>query len=1302
MPPRDHSSPLREAMSTPARAPRVRRASAPRAKKPALPKGSTSPKLKPNKGNPEGSLLVPNPSGPVEYADIDPDTGLIKGAPRQTLPLNANVLGMLPYNFLPRRQYSQIDLATLNTASYTPQQLLDLLADAYPEVGLALWNMVRLASSEYTVDVRTPDNTTDDATGKALLDALLYRVNPYWGGFDAVVSQWFTSTILQGACSGETVATPDLRGVSDIVPVQPWSIYFQRDLAQNYVAFQWQPLLASTGGVLLGQQVAGSPPSVGTLLGQNALDHGGFRQLNERTFAYVPLDAEVDDPYGRAPFAPVFQLVAFDAQMLKDLRQWSHVNAWGRIDVSVVYELAEKMMTGATKVDPAKAKAWRRNYLNSIKTAYDSLAPDDTFIHWDNVEVHGVDGSGQTLDIDNLVRVLERRIFRALKQLPILMGSNEGTTETWGTLQMEVYAKGIASVQRTVAALMERLLEAALELMGHAASVKVQFEPLRAVDALSEEEALAQRIKNASAMRDEGWIDQDEASIRVTGSKAVKPGPDPDPLVALAQPDAASGQPTPPPPASGEAGEDANTQGDSEGNPSPTHGKPGSTTATPSEDQPKAHSSSPTPGDATQAKAPASKSGKGSKEEDEEEEPKQGKGSRGASVREERTVDTGAHVRATRARQTAPSQHSGAMVGFFLASEDAEALARALPEGVPNPEPQEEYHVTLTFHGDAGNMSTSERALMYRTVREYARTSKPLSGHVSGVGRFTPEGAGSHPLYASVDVQGLHEWRSGLARALSEVGLTPNGRFEYHPHITLAYLPAEEPTPVHALPRVPLALREVTVALGGERSAYALSGEEWPTPPDDNVPPPSDPDAPISADPEPEPLVDGFGVPLAGTPIEAGRTHHGVVMPATEGALPLVGEPGPEVASVPQGIAYTFTDTRGSEEEEAALDVCALAEALNRLVADVLSTEAPPQSSVPSEDSLTPRPAPTQERALALPAEPEEESAPVLPAPRRIKPYTGPSAARLAHERNLATEVSALLRAQVVSESALRTLLAKHRDATLVTPELALEWPELAGAIAKASAARASSSKHPKPPKQPKRPTQGTGEEGGDSGDGDEEWSEAEEAAMLYVLTNGLTSLIPEEYPELEDVLKTYGLQAWDVAGQEALDTLGLTGAFKLASERLRTQAAAQATQPVSGIQATTRKRLASSLVASLKSGQSTTQAVRAAREAQTTQAATRGEAIATTETARAWNSASATVYRRNGVTHKVWQTGPHPDPKGGAQPCRDNSYAGAIPMDATFPSGNSEPPAHPNCICVLQPASDPSEQATLTPWTGD
>jgi hypothetical protein len=74
---------------------------------------------------------------------------------------------------------------------------------------------------------------------------------------------------------------------------------------------------------------------------------------------------------------------------------------------------------------------------------------------------------------------------------------------------------------------------------------------------------------------------------------------------------------------------------------------------------------------------------------------------------------------------------------------------------------------------------------------------------------------------------------------------------------------------------------------------------------------------------------------------------------------------------------------------------------------------------------------------------------------------------------------------------------------------------------------------------------------------------------------------------------------------------------------------------------------------------------------------------IAITEVTRAMNAAALEAYRKAGVNKVRWVTrSAHPCPI-----CLANEAAGGRHLGEPFPSGDTAPPAHPNCQCVLIPA---------------
>jgi hypothetical protein len=411
---------------------------------------------------------------------------------RQTAPSNA--LSLFGWTVIPRRAAQAIDVSRLDVRRMSAQALLSILSDMSPEVSLALWNELRLTVGEYRLIAKKPTGDTPDATAQAAVDEIVAGVNQKGGGLESLLVQWVQTLFLQGAAAAELIPTEDLKDVSDVIAVQPYMIEYRRD--PKGAMAPWAPDLK-----------------------------GEVKALNEQLFWYVPLDSEPDDPYGRAPASPVIGEVMFNLQLFADLKAAIHTNAWGRLDVTVLRELVQAVAVKVSPGNATEAARWMESQLGEIQSVYNSLQPDDTFIHWDWVKVGNVDSSGKVLQIAPLIRVLELRTIRALKQLPILMASNEGTTETHGTVQWQIYAKGIDALRRKVGWLAERILKTALELRGIQARVEIEWEPLRTTDRKLDAEAEGLEIANEIAKRDQGWITQNDSSIAVTGTKAVGEAP---------------------------------------------------------------------------------------------------------------------------------------------------------------------------------------------------------------------------------------------------------------------------------------------------------------------------------------------------------------------------------------------------------------------------------------------------------------------------------------------------------------------------------------------------------------------------------------------------------------------------------------------------------------------------------------------------------------------------------------------------------------------------------------------------------
>jgi hypothetical protein len=262
-------------------------------------------------------------------------------------------------------------------------------------------------------------------------------------------------------------------------------------------------------------------------------------QVSPDQVRFFPLDPEIENPYGHSPFTSSVQAIYFKAQMLRDLRRVMHVAGNPRIDVSVLYQTALKNVPAAYQQAGRERdlQQWINAQIEQIRADYEKLEPDDGFVHWDHVKVEYVGpGAGGTINVEQVEKVLNRQIVAGVKMLPILLGTNETSTETRGSIEWQVQVAGIEAVQKIVRRLFEWFYSTSLEFYGSLATAKMRFDQHRTVDAMVE--ATTKQIMSNFwlLVTSQGWGSADEAAQDLLGHGAV--GPDPNVLALQEQVDA--------------------------------------------------------------------------------------------------------------------------------------------------------------------------------------------------------------------------------------------------------------------------------------------------------------------------------------------------------------------------------------------------------------------------------------------------------------------------------------------------------------------------------------------------------------------------------------------------------------------------------------------------------------------------------------------------------------------------------------------------------------------------------------------
>lgn len=386
----------------------------------------------------------------------------------------------------------------LGRKSYSSKEVIDslrVIRDLNPDASMAIWNLQRLVNSGFEVEAIRPDGTVDDAMTEKLED-LAKRVGPiYGGGLDQLVGVWTLAGYTSGAFAAEVELNEQLNDVVDIHVVEATSIDFMSNKENKVDMVQRQ-------------------------------SDGSLKVMNPETVFYYPLDPDIGDPYGRSPLLPILQIVFFQTQVLKDLQRVIHHQGYERFDISIVEESVMQALPDEIKHEPEKVAAFVHQFVGDMEKHFNELEPDSDFVHTESVKITTTGGAGgKSMDATKVIEVINQQIVSALKMLPILLGRNEGTTETHGTVQWQIFVAGVKSIQRTIKRLMERSFNVYLQINGFQGRAKVTFNELPVRNSMLEAQAEQMRTSTKLAQVQNGWIDNNEAANEIVGHDAVGPAP---------------------------------------------------------------------------------------------------------------------------------------------------------------------------------------------------------------------------------------------------------------------------------------------------------------------------------------------------------------------------------------------------------------------------------------------------------------------------------------------------------------------------------------------------------------------------------------------------------------------------------------------------------------------------------------------------------------------------------------------------------------------------------------------------------
>lgn len=355
-------------------------------------------------------------------------------------------------------------LSLPNGTPFEMLQVYRILRDEVPDISDAVWTWKRLCHAGYKVDFEG----REAAAARSAARDFEARIHAEDGGLPGLLDIFYASLFTYGAAGFEIVPGRAREGIHDVVPVDIWTVRFRRG-DRRLEAYQ----------VYDGERI----------------------KLPDNYFLYVGLDRDGTNPYGRSMLRSLPTAVRIQQRLLTDMALATHNAGWNKLHVR--YQ-AEEQQPDETR--EAYEERMRAN-LEQLRDLLQGTKIDQNLVTFDNVAVSVLGGNQQNMLFYDNHKAVEEQVITGTHMMPVLMGRNYGSTETYGTAQFEVVNRQVQTVNRRVGNLLERLYTSELALCGIGARPVVTMNSNRTVDILKEANARSQEIAGTLRLLEAGVID---------------------------------------------------------------------------------------------------------------------------------------------------------------------------------------------------------------------------------------------------------------------------------------------------------------------------------------------------------------------------------------------------------------------------------------------------------------------------------------------------------------------------------------------------------------------------------------------------------------------------------------------------------------------------------------------------------------------------------------------------------------------------------------------------------------------------
>lgn len=384
-------------------------------------------------------------------------------------------------NFIP-----SLNAPVPTTFNFKALQFLQNLSVWNPHISMAVENVVALGNTDYTINFGEGVGEAQAAALRKIIWKDIQNWYEFADGEDSLDNDLLTQLAVNGTISAEAVIRKDMRGIQNIVRVDPY-----------YVRFAYDPdkaihlPLQEIGGLMNGIDVSkGKYP--------------GYIELNPNTYFYIAMRRLGEMPYAIPPFLSAIEAILIENDMIKNFQNMMRrLGMMGFLSVLVNAPTAKQGETQAAydsrlrayleKLRPDVEKGFHRGVVMGYKETHE-------------FEVHNPTNPAAA---ETTMKMIKSLVYAGVKQDPNMHGENYSVTETFGRVILEKMTQQVSNYQRALGRFKAKVIQLHLALMGKFVDeVVVEYERSSVTDEKREQEVTKMKIENARALYQDGIIDQ--------------------------------------------------------------------------------------------------------------------------------------------------------------------------------------------------------------------------------------------------------------------------------------------------------------------------------------------------------------------------------------------------------------------------------------------------------------------------------------------------------------------------------------------------------------------------------------------------------------------------------------------------------------------------------------------------------------------------------------------------------------------------------------------------------------------------